>query len=605
MSQSNQVKGLYEFGSFRLDAAKRLLTRAGVSVTLAPKTFDLLLLLAESQGRALTKVELMQALWPDTFVEEANLSFQMSALRKALGEDGAHWVETVPKHGYRFTAVVKGVADGGGSRGIRRAYWMAAALALLLLAVAVFYLVPGHRKAIDSLAVLPFVNTGGNPDAEYLTDGIAETLINDLSTLPGLKVIARSSAFRFKGRDADPQAAGRQLKVQAVLTGRVVQRGDSLSVQAELVDVGENRHLWGEQFSGKLSDLPVLQAEISRAITARLRSPLTGEERKVPVRRQTASAAAYQNYLRGVYFVAKRTPDALRKGEEYLEQAVAADPTYGAAYAALADTYTHMTTRRMLAPREANRKVEAAAGRALQLDPGLSQAHTALGGARRREFDMAGTERELRLALELEPNNADAHTRIALTFLMPVGRFDEAVEENRRAQELDPLSLIIIANAGEILYLARRYDQALKEYRKLQEMDPNFSSGAIEGLVYAELGRFPEAIAAAEQAASRAGVNSRPLALLGYVRARSGDRSGARQALAELKQISQSRYVDSYDVALVHAALGDRDAAFALLEQAYAELSAGTRDLKVDPKLDPLRSDPRFADLLRRAGLGP
>jgi serine/threonine-protein kinase len=491
----------------------------------------------------------------------------------------------------------------------RRAAWVAGAAAALvalgLLGAVSWHFLSGRGQALDSIAVLPFANESGDQDAEYLSDGISESLINNLSQLPNLRVIARSSAFRYRGPAADPLAAGRELGVQAVLTGRVVQRGDRLLINVELVDVRHNRQLWGERYDRRLTDLLTVQDEISREITDKLRLRLNGEEKRRLARRSTDNPEAYQAYLVGRYHWGRRTEDGLKKAIDSFEQARARDPTYALAYAGLADCYALLGDYGYLAPKDAFPKARAAAERALELDDDLVEAHTSLAFVKvQYDWDWPGAEREYRRALGLNPNYATAHQWYS-EYLSAMGRPEEALREIRLAQELDPLSLIIHAVVGRALYFARRYDDAIAQCRTTLEMDPNFAVPHLFlGRAYVQQGRYEEGLAEFQEYRRRSG-GSAILAEIGHAQALAGRRDEARELLQELAQGPNPGYVPAGRIAYIPVGLGDKDGAFAWLEKAYDERSDTLVFLKVEPRYDSLRADPRFADLLRRVGLPP
>jgi serine/threonine-protein kinase len=489
----------------------------------------------------------------------------------------------------------------------RRAGWIVAALAavvLLGLLGAVLYRLRGDDRAIESIAVLPFANEGGDPNTEILSDGIPESLINNLSQLPNLRVIARSSAFRYKGRVIDPQAAGHELGVQAVLTGRVVQRGDRLVINVELVEVRNNRQLWGEQYNRKLADILAVQDEIAREITDKLRLRLSGEDRKRLTKRYTENTEAYQAYLAGRYHWNKRTEEGLKKAIEEFEQAKARDPGYALAYAGLADCYALLGDYGFLPPHDAYPKAKAAAEKALELDDTLAEAHTSLAFAKvQYDWDWPGAEREFQKALALNPNYATAHQWYS-EYLSAMGRHDEALREIRRAQELDPLSLIIHAVVGRALYFARRYDEAAEQCRQTVEMDRNFGVAHLFlGRIYLASEKYDEAVTELQEARRLAG-GTAVTAEVVYALAVARRRPQAEQLRAELDKMKDG-YVTAGRLAMISVAFGDKDQAFKWLDKAYDERSDTLLFLKVEPRFDGLRSDPRFAALLKRVGLPP
>jgi serine/threonine protein kinase/tetratricopeptide (TPR) repeat protein len=452
-------------------------------------------------------------------------------------------------------------------------------------------------QSISSLAVLPFVNAGGSPDAEYLSDGITESVMDSLSELPNLKVMSHSAVFRYKGKEADPRAVGRELGVRAVLMGRVTQRGDNLSISAELVDVDDNSHLWGEQYNRKLADALAVQNEIAAQISDKLRLKLSSQQKTRLAKGQTENPDAYRLYLQGRFYADKLTKEGLEKGLDYFRQAIALDPNYARAYAgtsaviALADDAGG-------APQDIMPKAKEAALKAVELNDTLAEGHIELGTVYfTYDYDWPAAEREFRRGVELTPNYSRAHELLGW-YLVEVGRTDEGLDHARRAVALDPLSVESAASLGWQLYFARRYDEAAAETRKVFELQPDCGfCYSILGQIYSQQGRYDEAIAAQQKA--QEGVMS-PTAELARVYALAGSAAEARQRLAELRAGAKRQYVPKYMIAIVYAALGDKDLAVAQLEQAYQDRSQWMAFLKVDPEMDSLRSDARFQDLMRR-----
>jgi TolB-like protein/predicted Ser/Thr protein kinase len=455
--------------------------------------------------------------------------------------------------------------------------------------------------AIESIAVLPFVNQNDDPETEYRSDGLTESIINSLAQIPNLRVIARSSVFRYKGRSVDPLAAGRELGVRAVLTGRVMQRGDDLAISTELLDVRENKQLWGEQYNERASNLMVVQRAIATEISGKLRLKLTGADETRVNKHYTDDPEAYQLYLKGRFQWNRRTPESLEKSVEYLNQAIERDPAYALAYAALADAWFSRGWYRFVVPKDAYERARAAAARALEIDPNLAEAHAILAAIKTTyEWDWQGAEREYRLAIQLNPNYANAHHRYSL-FLPIAGRFDEAVAEAKRARDLDPLSLPINENVGDILYLARRYPEAEEQLRKTLELDPNY--GVARGTlakVYEAQGRYEEALDL-----RLAGAPADAAAEVRKIFAASGIKGVWRHWLDQRLERAKREYVSPADIALFYARLGERDEAFAWLERAMQERSILFNYLAADARFDNLRPDPRYAELLGRVGLRP
>jgi serine/threonine protein kinase/Flp pilus assembly protein TadD len=468
--------------------------------------------------------------------------------------------------------------------------------------------VEDSKPAIDSLAVLPFANAAADPDAEYLSDGITESLINRLSQIPSLRVVPRSTAFRYKGRDVDPVKAGKQLKVQALLTGKVQQRGDLLSVQAELVDVRQNAQLWGDRFNRRGVDLLSVEDEIAQQIVENLRLTLTGEERARLARRDTENTDAYHLYLKGRYYWSKRTPPDLKKSVEYFEGAITKDPGYALAYAGLASAYVVMTAFDVAVPTDLFTQAKAAALRALDVDDSdLAEALAELTLIQAcLDRDWALAEATGRRATQRRPGYWLAHDHYAMT-LAAQGRFDEAIAEVRKGQALEPLSVVVHHHVAWVHVLARRYDVAIAECRSAIEMDPTFPMAHLwMGVSLEQQGRYDEAIESLERAVALTRGTGSAVGALGHALAVAGRTDEARRRLSELQQPTPGRYVQHYGVALVLAALGESDQALHWLELAYRDHSFWLATwANVDPRLDVLRHDARFKTLLRRLGLLP
>jgi len=478
-----------------------------------------------------------------------------------------------------------------------------AALAIALAAAYAYYSrSPSRLPPITSVVVLPFANTSGDPEIEYLSDGISESLMNSLSQLPQLKVIARSSSFTYKGKNADPQEVAKALGVEAILTGRVTKRGDSLVISTELMDARDRTQIWGEQYNRKLTDLVSLQGEIAREIVNKLKLKVSGGEKGLD-KHYTENNEAYQLYLKGRFYWNKRSGDSLKKSIEYFNQAIEKDPSFALAYAGLADCY--LVPANPLPPREKMPKAKAAAMRALELDETLAEAHTSLARvAHVYTWDWPDAEKEFKRALELNPRYATAHQWYG-GYFETMGRYDEALAERKLAQELDPFSLVINFEAGLALYFARNYDQAIDQFQKTLELDPNFlpAHGSLAA-AYEQKGMYDKATAEFKDLTFKGSEWRMGLAMLGHIYAVSGKKDEALAVLNQLKDGSSQEYVPANSIALVYAGLGDKDQAFAWLEKAYEERAfAISQGLKRDPRWDNLRSDPRYADLLRRIGL--
>ena len=479
---------------------------------------------------------------------------------------------------------------------------------VVLIAVATFYFGSSRRIRINSVAVLPFANAGADPAMEYLSDGLTEGVIDRLSGLPNVKVISRTSAFRYKQRDIEPQKVAKELGVDALVTGRVVQRGDDLSISAELVDAREDKQLWGEQYSRKLADIVSIQQEIATAISGNLRIRLTSEEKTRLAKSSATNPEAYQLYLRGRYHANQTTEAELRKSIEYFQQAIDKDPGYALAYAGLADSYSALGGGWMyLPPTDTLPKAKAAAEKALELDDTLAEAHAALAYATFFDWDWPGAEREFKRAIELNPNSALSHARYAECLKTRL-RFNESIAEAQRAQELDPLSPDIFSQLGNFYFMTRRYDESVAQFQKALDLNPNLPVvRAMLAMAYAMKRMYPQALAEYDKIADQdkvtAAGNQFVAGMLGWVYAVSGRRTDALKIAQEFKELSAHAYVDFYWAGVIYAGLGDKDEAFRLLEKSYQEHAATLPYLPVDPFWYGMRSDPRYADLLRRIGL--
>jgi serine/threonine protein kinase/tetratricopeptide (TPR) repeat protein len=481
-----------------------------------------------------------------------------------------------------------------------------ATIVLGSIAIAAYLYLRSTAVAIDSIAVLPFVNQNRDPNTEYLSDGLTESITNSLSQLSNLRVIPSPSIARYKTKEIDAITAGNELGVRAILTGRILQRGDSLTVNAALIDVRDNKQLWGEQYNRKVADALAVQQEISREISERLRTRLSGEEQKQLKKRDTSNPEAYQAYIRGRYYWNKRTAENVKKAMEQFQQAADKDPNYALAYVGLADCYVLLIEYAGASTTDTVPKSIALAERALQLDPSLGEAHTSLGwcyGAGLWQWGKA--ESEFKRAIELSPNYPTAHQWYSLV-LRDQGRFDEAKFEIKRAQELDPLSLIIGQSVAQsYLFLEGDSTRALEEAKRVVDLDPNYPRGLeVLGWIYLKQGRNSEAIAALQKAVA-AGGDRRIFSSLGYVLAISGKKAEALKLLKEVQAKYERHEALGKDVAGIYAGLGDKDQVFIWLEKDFQARVGPLSRIRWEPPFESVRSDPRFADLLRRMGLPP
>ncbi len=584
MDETLGLERIIRFGGYEVDVQAGELRKRGLRLRLQDKPFRILAALLERPGEIVPRKELHARLWPDTFVGfDRSLNTAVYKLRQVLGDvaDNPRFVETVSRRGFRFIPSVQ-VGDWEGGRRLK------------------------SGAPIDSIAVLPFQNAGGNPEVEYLSDGLAEGLINCFSQMSEVRVMARSTMFRFKGRDMDPQAVGRSLNTQAVLAGRVVPQADGVIVDVELVDVENGWRLWGEQYSRALSAVITLQEEMCQQISEKLRWRLTGEEKERLGKRYTDNAEAYHDYLKGSYQFNKMTEEGMQKGLAYFQQAIQKDPGYALAYAGMGGTYCRFAFFSLHPPKEVLPKAKEAALKALEIDATLPEAHAALASVKKiYDWDWQVAEREYRLALQLNPNYAAAHHGYA-DYLSALGRRAEALQEIRRAEELDPLSLVFRNEVAWNLYMARDYSSATGHLLKTIEMEAGFAAAHHTiGLVYEQTGRYDEAIAALEKSREGSGGNPATLAGLSHVFAVAGRKREAKKILTELKKAFEKRYLAPYWLAIVYAGLDEKDAAFEWLEKAYEERDVWLVWAKVEPRFDNLQSDPRFPKFLHRLGLLP
>jgi serine/threonine-protein kinase len=491
------------------------------------------------------------------------------------------------------------------SRVSKKAVWSAAALLLIVgIAAAVWWRVSQQRgQKIDSLAVLPFVNVGGEPNTEYLSDGITESIINNLSQLPSVRVMARSTVFRYKGRDNDPQKAGKELGVRAVLAGRLLQRGDTLTVDAELVDVETGTQLWGSQYRQKLADLLNVQESISNEIAGKLQVRLAGAGAVASAHRPTSNPEAYRLYLEGMYQSRKYTREGVQKGFESFQKAIALDPNYALAYTGIAFG-SAVAEDWMFPPRDIMPRAKEAVDKALAIDSNLGLAHSMKGYiAFFYDYDIALAEREMKRGVELDPNDEDGHGFYSW-FLVATKRFDEGIAEAERGRQAIPFGVDSNFFLSQQLYFAHRYDQSiLQSQSSMKFLGDIWFEHEILGWAYEAKGDLTRAIGEIELARKEEPTIAEPLASLGHAYALAGRKDEARKVIEELREMSKKYHVPPYTVALVYSALNEKEAAFAELEKAWGERSWYLIDLAVDPQIDNLRDDPRFKDLLRRVGL--
>lgn len=639
-----------EFGAYRLDTAETLLFQGDTQIPLPPKALAVLLTLVESAGRLVKREELMERVWSGTAVEEGNLTVHISTLRKALG-DG--YIETIPRRGYRFTAEVRnasgpaacsgaeappeggtvtgdGQEDGGrgsatGGGGVRLAGLEASSPGrtgsksrkpLILTAVAVGALLlvallaarqASRRQAntstpIRSVAVLPFEPIGAAASDKELGAVMADAVINKLGHLPQLQIRSTSAILKYQDRGLSPLEVGRLERTDAVLVGKIQKSEDRTRVTVQLVRVRDGDALWSETFDEHSTDILRVQDLISQQVVQSLALELSGENKKRFAKHYTNDLDAYRLYLQGRHYSNQYTESGARRAISLFQEAITRDPNYALAYTGIADTYWGLSNLH-LPPKEAMPLARTATIRALEIDNTLAEAHLSLALVKfRYDWEWAESERSFLRAIELNPRYAFAREQYGL-FLAAMGRFEEAVTQERTAQELDPHSTSALLSLGDVLYYARRYDQSIEQHRRIIEIEPDYYLAHFyAGNAHAQKGELPEAIAEFQRA-RQIDQASMVLAGLGHAYAVSGQEKKAREMLKELRALSQQRWVSPYYVALVYIGLGEKELALEWLWKAYDERGEEVAFLKVEPKFDSLRSDPEFISLLQRVKL--
>jgi len=630
------------FGPFEADLRAGELRKHGVKLKLVGQPFEVLAMLLESPGQLVTREELRTRLWPtDTFVDfDHGLNAAVNKLRDALSESAEKptYVETLPRRGYRFISAVD-LPDSLGlklpvpempaslespvvvaetqipSRYGRRRVFVTALVLVVILAVVFGFDLGGvrHRLVgepsvprIQSIAVLPLENLSKDPEQEYFADGMTDELITNLAQISALRVISRTSAMQYKGTKKSLSEIARELHVDAVVEGTVMHSGDRVRITAQLIEASTDHHLWAASYDRDLQNVLSMQEEVTRAIVSEVRVKLTGQERARLSSMHPINPEAFQLWLKGRYYWYKLNPEGLQKAIEYFQQALEKDPAYAPAYAGLADSYNLLAFFNVFPPREVMPKAKAAAVKALELDDNLAEAHVSLGWAGfTYDLDWPAAGKHFERAIVLNPAYPLAHSYYSL-YLGALGRPEEGLTEAKRALDLDPVSPAINHYVVVQLYLARRFDEAIEQCRKTLELDPSFTP--VHGTlaeVYSAKGMYREALAEYEEYSALSGGSPRSTAFVGYAHARLGQRSQAFRVLEQLRAASKQKYVPALSFAIVYVGLGEKEQAFLWLEKAYDERTNSLAYLKVQATWDPLRSDPRFADLVRRIGLPP
>jgi len=595
IERTHRMSGLnrrvYEFKGFRLDAPQHRLSRNGQPVPLKAKIFDLLLFLVERRGQLVEKDELMREIWPNTIVEENNITVSMSILRKILGEDraGREFIETVPRLGYRFVAEVTQVSDDE----------VAAKPATTIRTEP---LDTPPELPIDSLAVLPIYNSSKDVSGEYLSEGITESIINSLSQVPNLRVMSFSAVIRFKGQPIDPQEAGILLNVRAMMLIRVIQLGDKLIIRSELVKVFDGSQIWGAQYERTSSDLLAVQDEIAKAIVESLRFKLTLQQQQRLTKRYTENVEAYNLYLRGRYFWTRYTKEWVLKSIECFKQAIDIDSAYALAYTGLADAYFRLSNIH-LAPRDVMPKAKEAALRAVAIDDDLAEAHSSLGLVKvYYDLDWRGAQHQFRKSLELNPDLVLAHQRYG-SYLAFIGRIEESTKHYEHALELDPFSLQLNMNLATNHYLLGEYDMAIRHLEDTLDLEPDYMpTRFVLGCTYIQQGEFDKAISEFQCIYRLDEEAHMALGFMGYAYALAGRRAEAESLLNILTDISLRKHVSPYSMVVVRLGLGQQDQVLEMLERLYEERNEWLVWLKVSPELKELRDHPRFQSLVKRVG---
>jgi TolB-like protein/DNA-binding winged helix-turn-helix (wHTH) protein len=624
MLPREQVAEKLWFGSFEISLATSEIFREGRKVPLSGQPAQVLVVLLQRAGQLVTREELRLLLWRDeTFVDfDHGLNNSINRIRDALGDSATspRFIETLPKKGYRFIGEVSSPKERAASEGPdwpakapsrRWLLWIVVAVTLIA-AISLFFLsrwrtTRNAASGITSLAVLPMENLSGDPEQEFFADGMTDELITMIAKSTPLRVISRSSVMSFKGAPTRKpvREIARTLDVDAVVEGSVIRDGNRVRITAQLIDARTDKHLWAESYEGDLKDVLALQADVATSIAKQLQPALNAQS-AVPVAKKVSDPTAHEAYLRGKYYLQKRTAADLKESEHYFHQAIELDPSDASAYAALAEAYQIQGSWEggTMPPNQAFPKAIAAAERALQLDETLSDAHAALGYAKLYyTWDWAGAENELSKAIELNPSSEDGHHWFS-HYLLSLGKDARSLEESQRAIQVAPVDPIINVHLAWHYLYARNYNEAIEQSRRVQRMDlPPYGAYLFGGWALEQQGRFPEAIDWFKKGIALSGHVSHCRSALGHAYGLSGDRAHARQVLDELKELATRQYVPSYDIAIVYLGLGDKEEAYRWLEKAFDERSAWMVYLNMDPRLDNLRSESRFTGLVRRVGL--
>ena len=622
------AKLVYEFGDFRLDAEGHLLSRNGKPVPLTPKAVDLLVALVEAAGSPVSKEDLLQKVWADATVEEGSLTSHVSLLRKALGDsaDDRQFIETLPKRGYRFVASVRAAkydllqnpASPSHTKRAPTDRQRARIISFALIAIAALLVLGyfGAKRFIATrqsqparlmIAVLPFQNLTGDPAQEFVSDGLTEEMITRLGELnyEQLGVIARTSAMTYKGTAKPVDQIARELGVNYIMEGSIRSWGQKVRISAQLIAASDQTQLWSQNYERNSGDILALQSDVAQAVAKEIKIKLVPQARARLSGSQSVKPEAYEAYLKGRYFWYKRTEEGMRKGIEYFNQAIQSQPDYAVAYVGLADSYALLALRGIVPAKEAFPKAREAAQKAIDLDNGLGDAYATMAHVRLHEWDWAGLDQEFKRALELTPGNAMPYSWYS-EYLTTMGRSDESIAVVKKAQEIDPVSPVISTTLPHAYYFARKFDQAMEYLRKSLDLDPHhFMLHLRLGQVYIAKQMHQQAIEEMQKAVSDSGRSTEALTALAQAYAAAGMTGPMQQVIDELNRGAGTHYVSAYNVAKIYASLGDKTQTFAWLEKAFDEHNPDLIELKREPCFDSMRSDPRFAGLLRRVNFSP
>ncbi len=624
---ARREKIVYQFGPFHFDSGQLLLFQDQQVIPLAPKAAETLAVLIENHGKLVEKEELLKAVWPDTFVEEANITVQISALRRMFQEksDGNPYIETVPRRGYRFIADVTERPEGEAGEQDTQASvlrpkthlhgWTILGIGLICLTIALSISLAIRRtQSVDfdqanlqirSISVLPLQNLSGDSGQDYFSDGLTEALTTDLAQIHALRVVSRTSAMHYKGTTKSLPQIASELNVDAVVEGSVVQSAGRARITVQLIQAKTDKHIWANAYEGDARDILRLQSTLARAVVQEIRVKLTPNELARLNTVRLIAPEAHQEYLKGRFLLNRRTPESTLKSEAYFQEAVQKDPQFSEAYVALGEAFAIMAGNNIRPPEEAVPKAKQAARKALELDPAQGEAYGTLGHVVFfYDWDFVGAEEDFRRALELSPNYATAHQWYGI-LLLTEKRFDEAAHEFSMALELDPLSNMTSADLGQVYFYSGRFDKTIEQTRKILDVNPAFGPAHdLQGMAYEQQGNYRQALAEFQKYFELSDQGNDAKMHLAHLYAVSGKTSEARKLLFELETPPKGAdFASPYDIASIYVALGEKEKALHWLEQAYKERASMMPMANIDPLFNPLRSDTHFQDLVKRVGI--